>query len=78
MRQTLPVSPTLRLLQRDADRVLSLLDGMERMTRPEDEPVGDRLRSIRTMVENVVELFRLGPGNPMPAIPVYVDFGGES
>ena len=71
------VSPTLRDLMRDEMRVREILDRMAELARPADPEAADRFKSIQAQVGNAVQLYSLGSGNPRPAVPAYLEIGGE-
>lgn len=58
--------------------VLGLLDRMEQLAQPADPKAAARFVLAQSHVTAGVCLYSLGQGNPLPAIPMYVELGGES
>jgi len=78
MSPTLPMSPVLRDLMRDEMRVLEILDRMTEAAKVADDKAADRFQALKGQLTSAVNLYRLGPGNPLPSLPVFVEYGGES
>lgn len=77
MNPTLPVSLTLRDLERDMVRVGEILDRMAKLAVVADEDAARRFLAAKDLAEFGVKVYRIGKGNPYPSVPAF-DIGGES
>lgn len=68
---------TLDRLRRYEATAILILGWMEGLAKSVDPIAAEQFALAAARVSTGVFLFKLGQGNPLPAIPAYVELGGE-